>query len=254
MILVGDLGQLPPVKDRVAYDSRRRAKILWEDFKIVITLEKVYRQEGENLDQNKFRQLLTNIRDAQPTIDDWKLLMSRTTCNIPKNVNDDFDNNVHLFSTNDNVHKHNRRKLHSLREPVARVIATKLSNYSSIDDNCIDELDIELLISKRSRVMLTSNLWIEAGLVNGALGYVEEIVYKPGSAPPQLPLYVMVKFDAYSGFPFNNEHPQIVPISVVQRGSTTQIPLRLAWALTIHKSQGLTLEKATIDIGPRERT
>ena len=54
MILVGDLGQLPPVKDRVAYDSRRRAKILWEDFKIVITLEKVYREEGENLDQNKF--------------------------------------------------------------------------------------------------------------------------------------------------------------------------------------------------------
>ena len=95
-----------------------------------------------------------------------------------------------------------------------------MSNYSSLDDNCVDELDIELLISRRSRVMLTSNLWIEAGLVNGAC-YVEEIVYKLGSAPPQLPLYIMVKFDAYSGFPFNNEHLQIVPISSIQRGSTT---------------------------------
>ena len=158
MILVGDLGQLPPVKDRVAYDSRRRARILWEVFKIVITLEKVYRQEGENLDQNKFFQLLKNIRDAQPTIDDWKLLMSRTTCNIPKNVYDNFDNNVHLFSTNDNVHKHNRRKLHSLQEPVACVIATKLSNYSSVVNNCVDELDIELLISRRERHILMSNL------------------------------------------------------------------------------------------------
>ena len=168
LILVGDLGQLPPIKDRVPYDIRRCVKILWQDFNIVITLEKVYRQEGENLDQNKFRQLLTNIRDAQPTIDDWKLLMSRTTCNIPKNVNDDFDNNVHLFSTNENVHKHHRKKLYSLRELVAPLIATKLSNYSSLDNNFVDELDIELLILKRSRVMLTSNVWIEAGLVKRA--------------------------------------------------------------------------------------
>ena len=143
--------------------------------------------------------------------------------------------------------------MHSLKEPVTRVIATKLSDFCVVDGNSSDELDMELLISKHARVMLTSNLWIEAGLVNGALGYVEEIVYRPGHAPPELPLYIMVKFDNYSRFPFNNVDSKIVPICVVQRGSTTQIPLRLAWALTIHKSQGLTLEKATIDIGPTER-
>ena len=76
MILVGDLGQLPPVRDKVAYDSRRWAKILWEEFKILVTLEKVYRKNGEDLEQTKFHQLLTNLRDAKPTIDDWRLLMS----------------------------------------------------------------------------------------------------------------------------------------------------------------------------------
>ena len=55
MIMVGDLGQLPPVKDRVAYDSRSHARLLWEDFKVVITFEKFNRQDGENLEQNKFR-------------------------------------------------------------------------------------------------------------------------------------------------------------------------------------------------------
>ena len=106
------------------------------------------------MEQNKFCQFLTNIRDAQPTVDDWKLLMSQTTCNISIVINENFEKNVHLFSKNDNFCKHNRTKLHSLWELVTHHITTKLSNYGSRDDNCADELDIELLISKRSRVML----------------------------------------------------------------------------------------------------
>jgi ATP-dependent DNA helicase PIF1 len=115
-------------------------------------------------------------------------------------------------------------------------------------------LDIELLLSKDARVMLTLNLWIEASLVNGALGYVQNIVYRPGSAPPLPPSYVLMDFDSYSRIPFDDHHPQRVPIPAIDRGNTKQIPLRLAWALTIHKSQGLTLQRATIDIGPTERT
>ena len=46
---------------------------------------------------------------------------------------------------------------------------------------------------------------------------------------------------------------KIVPITHVSRGNRKQIPLHMAWALTIHKSQGLTIEKVTIDIGNVER-
>ncbi|XP_059078023.1 uncharacterized protein LOC131876600 [Cryptomeria japonica] len=113
---------------------------------------------------------------------------------------------------------------------------------------------MELLLNKNARVMLTSNLWIEAGLVNGALGYIRSIVYRPGSAPPFPLSYLLVDFDGYSGIPFDDRHPQRVPILAIDKASTKQIPLRLAWALTIHKSQGLTLDKATIDIGPTERS
>ena len=52
----------------------------------------------------------------------------------------------------------------------------------------------------------------------------------------------------YVGVRFDTANPRLVPIAPVVRGSRKQIPLKMAWALTIHKSQGLTLDRATIDI------
>ncbi|XP_059065637.1 uncharacterized protein LOC131065369 [Cryptomeria japonica] len=254
IILVGDLGQLPPVNDRPAYDSNRREKLLWGEFKTVVTLDKIFRQNGENFEQRRFCQLLTNLRDANPQIEDWKLLMTRIPANMDAANNVDFDNTVHLFSTNDNVHNHNKKMLHLLKQPIARSVATKAGSVNIVEDCSSGELELELLISKNSRVMLTSNLWIQVGLVNGALGYIQKIVYKPRSAPLEPPTYVMVEFDNYSGLPFEDHHPSTIPVTPIQKGRTLQLPLRLAWALTIHKSQGLTLPKETIDTGPRERT
>ena len=48
--------------------------------------------------------------------------------------------------------------------------------------------------------MLTSNLWVEVGLVNGAMGTVKAICYKVGQAPPHLPIAVMVQFDCCSDY------------------------------------------------------
>ena len=85
-----------------------------------------------------------------------------------------FDNNIHLFATNDNVHNHNRKKLHSLKKPVAHSITSKEGSTNPREGKT-DELDVELLLAKDARVMLTSNLWIEARLVNGALGYCKNL-------------------------------------------------------------------------------
>ena len=55
------------------------------------------------------------------------------------------------------------------------------------------------------------------------------------------------------GVPWDESFPQVVPITSIERGNKKQFPLKLAWGLTIHKSQGLTLDKATINIGKQER-
>jgi ATP-dependent exoDNAse (exonuclease V) alpha subunit len=118
-----------------------------------------------------------------------------------------------------------------------------------------------ILISKGAKVMLTMNLWASVGLCNGSTGTIIDIIYAENHAPPDLPIAVLVKFDDYCGPSFATI-PSIVPIppvtatvnvqdSILER---QQLPLTLAWALTIHKSQGMTLKKAWIDIGKRETT
>ena len=122
-----------------------------------------------------------------------------------------------------------------------------------------------------------SNLWVDVGLVNGAMGTVRAIFYSTGG-PPDVPIAVIVRFDSYSGPTFPNGTVPItpllrfdsysgptfpngtVPITPLLRSwsslgghcSRLQLPLKLAWAVTIHKSQGLTLDKVVIDVGKRE--
>ena len=105
------------------------------------------------------------------------------------------------------------------------------------------------------------NLWSEVGLCNGATGKVIDIIYADNHSPPSLPVAVIVQFDHYTGPAFIDTLPKCVPIPPVTITSKSletfherqQLPLKLAWAITIYKSQGLTLPKAWIDIGPSEK-
>jgi ATP-dependent DNA helicase PIF1 len=178
--------------------------------------------------------------------------MSRVDSKLDPTERSLFDSEIHLFATNNLVTLHNRIMLKSLNSPIARCVAehTRRKEIDVADD---DQLDREVLLCPGQRVMLTCNLWVEAGLVNGALGCIQNIFYMPGTKPPLLPMYTTVLFDKYIGAPFDINNPKVVPITPVIRGNRKQIPLKMAWALTIHKSQGLTLERATIDIGSIER-
>ena len=77
------------------------------------------------------------------------------------------------------------------------------------------------------------------------LGLVKNIFFSDGSKPPQLPMYAMVSFDDYIGLPWDIRYPKIVPITPISRGNRKQIPLCMAWDLTI--------QRETIDIDIAER-
>ncbi|CAN0330658.1 unnamed protein product, partial [Pylaiella littoralis] len=121
--------------------------------------------------------------------------------------------------------------------PVAKVTAVHTgANAKRATADTAEGLERELYLAKGAKVMLTKNLYQQVGLVNGIRGEVVELVYADDAPPPKLPLYVVVKFVGYSGG------------GLVR----TQLPLRRYWAITMHKSQGQTLAKAVIDLGPKE--
>ncbi|XP_067940335.1 uncharacterized protein [Watersipora subatra] len=100
------------------------------------------------------------------------------------------------------------------------------------------------------------------GLVNGLIGTVLRIIYCANQGPPALPAFVVCMFPDYTGPTFPPKHPNsfpVIPIKCTWTAghatlSCTGIPDDLAWGLTIHKSQGLTMTKAVIDIGHHEMT
>jgi len=102
-----------------------------------------------------------NVRDANPTTDDWKLLMSHTDASLDGPTKESFNRAMHLFATNDDVNNHNRRCLLSLNHHIARSVATSLKGKMHVDAD-EEKMEAELLISVGARVMLTSNLWTDA--------------------------------------------------------------------------------------------
>ena len=227
-------------------------------FDRAITLDQVMRQAGNDSSQQLFRNILMRLRNGELRVEDWKHLIQQT----PVEVDDDtssFDEALRLFPTTSAVSEYNITKLHSNDQPVA-VIKAVHSGAGAIKASADDAGGLEpvVCLAHGARVMLTTNLWVQVGLVNGAMGTVVAICYDDaGESPPRLPVAVTVRFDSFSGPTLSDGSVPITPLrrtwlSTDKTCSRLQLPLKLAWAVTIHKCQGMTLNKAVIDLGKKE--
>ena len=251
MIFIGDLYQLPPVvsqNERGLFASHYdgpyffNAKVMEEFALEFVELEKIYRQKDAG-----FIGILNAIRNNSATERDLAALNKRVGAALEHSLDDGYT--VHLLSTNKAAYEINSGHLDALdgREHAYRA---RIEGDFSKESYPADE---ELLLKKGAQVMLLNNepngRW-----VNGSMGAVEDIKSEPGSGEESVLVRLAdgsleeVGRHAWEMFHFNYDH-EARKVVAETAGVFRQYPLKLAWAITIHKSQGKTFENAVIDFG-----
>ena len=246
LVLVGDLYQLPPVitNQETAYFASRYATPYFfsaDAFRSisleVIELSKIYRQTNSD-----FIDLLSRIRNNTAGADDLQTLNQRLE---KPNQADDFY--ITLTTTNQMADRLNKEKLEQLP-------GRSYCSQAVIDGSFNAEYfpTAEVLELKEGAQIMFLNNDLKGRWVNGSLGKIEAIKFSEEKIR-----YLSVRLHENAKlvevFPYSWE---IFKYTLAGKeiisdvaGSFTQFPLRLAWAVTIHKSQGQTFDNVCIDIG-----
>ena len=247
VLLFGDFFQLPPVEK--AEKGFCFSSNCWKELNLkTVFLEKIYRQTD-----TKFIRSLNNIRMNSITEDDIELFQSRE---VKHNTYD--SDMLHIFSTNKEADNYNNLKFNSVKNPVHTFISEdkihKKKEIIEIDkenpQKALSKYDLmtlemfdkyckapqKLELKEGCKVMLLKNHNFAKGLINGSCGIVRKIEADS----------ILVKFDngieesiTKNTFEYYKEGELV--------SSRDQYPLRLAYGITIHKSQGMTLDKLVVD-------
>ena len=250
MIFIGDLYQLPPVVTsrekeifRGHYDSPYffSAHVFTNFPMEFMELEKIYRQHD-----NTFIEILNAIRNNAAKDPHLEMLNRRLDPNFSPPRNTFF---IYLTPTNDLADKRNREELLKIH--------SKIKTYEGIINGEFKEKDLPtektLHIKVGAQVMLLNNDKYDRW-VNGSVGRIEGLYRDPENdfdiIEVKLSEGVTVQVTPFQWEIFHyfyNEGTGSVDSEVV--GTFTQYPMRLAWAVTIHKSQGKTFDRVILDIG-----
>lgn len=242
MVFIGDLFQLPPVVtqyDKAALsqlykgpyftDSNVMSRVAFQ----TIVFEKNYRQKNP-----QFVSVLDRIRLNQTSELDIQWLNRRHDPDCSKRG----DTHIHLYNRVAEVAAHNGLELDKINMPIHRFEATMEGKFS--ESHIPADVILELKVG--ARVMFVKNDWF-LGVYNGLIGDVVDIsenmvdILVPGGRR------VVVYRAEWRQVTYKwNKMTKKVEEEVV--GTFTQFPLRLAWAITVHKSQGLTFDRVALKV------
>lgn len=246
VLFIGDLWQLPPVVKSNEWEVLRRyyagiyffnAHVMQQLHIVYIELQKIYRQE-----EAVFIQLLNNFRAHQTTEADFEVLRSRVRENFDTQKNKGF---ITLTTHNKKADSINEKALAQLKEQSFVFHAEIIGDFPEK----LFPIEPELELKKGAQVMFVKNdLNPEKRYFNGKIGFVKYVsayeieVYFPDEKNS----ITVEKYEWLNKQYIINEQTKEMEEQVV--GTFVHFPLKLAWAITVHKSQGLTFDQAVLDI------
>lgn len=246
VILSGDLFQLPPVvtedEEKLLYSHYSTPFFFSSDVVTkhpfpLLELKNIHRQKEDSA----FINILNNIRDGRYLSSDREMLNKRFKLGYEPTENDSM---VYLRTTKYNVRRHNNSKLE-------RIPSRKKELWAEIEGIFPKKLfptDNPLKLKVGAKIMLLRNDNDGMKYVNGTQGIITSIAKDENviRIKTENGDYISIEpstWEVYD-YVYKEETKTIEPRII---GSFTQFPLKLAWAVTIHKSQGMTFEKAIVD-------
>ncbi len=230
IIICGDFFQLPPVsragepQAHFAYRSK-----IWNE----MNLKVCYLSEQHRQDDDAFLSVLNDIRNDDVNEGTLGYLQERFQAEIDSDVVP-----TKLYTHNADVDGINDKELTMLdghEETYLMNTRGKANLVQLLVKSCLAPEDLRLKIG--ARVMFVKNN-LEKGYVNGTLGIVEEF------AGDHYPIISTANGKRIKAEP----ETWVVEEEGKIKAEISQVPLRLAWAITIHKSQGMSLDAAEIDL------
>ena len=245
ILFIGDLMQLPPIVKEHEWKVLNEyykspfffdAKVIENLQPLYIELDKIYRQTDE-----EFINLLNNLRTNKVTQQDINLLNKYV---MPEFRDADLPNVITLTTHNNTADSLNLKALDKITD---KVTLYKGKIEGEFPDHMYP-IDIDLKLKKGAQVMFIKNDTSSAKrYFNGKIGKVVELCDDEIKVEFDDSSTVFVETHKWENIKYElNVSTQEVEEKIA--GSFIQFPLRLAWAITVHKSQGLTFEKAVIDI------
>ncbi|MFZ2908064.1 MAG: AAA family ATPase, partial [Minisyncoccia bacterium] len=230
VVLVGDFFQLPPVSKRSSETQFAYESPIWKELNPIVC----YITEQHRQDDDDFLSVLSAIRANEVEEMHYEHLTSRTVsgADVPADA-------PKLFSHNADVDRINAEALGKLEGKSSKFRMTSAGGDSMVEGlkrGCLSPEILEL--KEGAAVMFTKNS-PQGKFVNGTLGTV--IDFETGTG---MPVIETKEGDLVTAEPMEWQVEENGKV----KASITQIPLRLAWAMTVHKSQGMSMDAAVIDL------
>ena len=246
MVFFGDMYQLPPVcvndewfilKDYYSTPYFFSAKVFEKQEIVCLELDKIFRQKDED-----FVEILNQVRNNNISKENFNRLNDRYNPDFDLENNPDFVVLTTHNAVSDDINESRLIDIDSKTFIFDAAIKGDFPEY-------LYPVEQQIVLKKGARVMFTANDHInpERLYYNGKMGTVVELednnvyVTCDGEDDP-----ILVNYETWENNTFSyNRKENSVDVKTI--GTFTQLPLRLAWAITIHKSQGLTFQKVAID-------
>ncbi|MDR1792966.1 MAG: helix-turn-helix domain-containing protein [Bacteroidales bacterium] len=246
MLYIGDMFQLPPVvKDdewgllKNYYKSPFffHAKAIEKVPLVYLELKKIYRQQQQN-----FIELLNRVRNNAVTINDLNLLNEKY---ISYNAENQADKPIVLCTHNAQADRINNAELQKLTTPLHVFTGEIEGDFP--DYALPTEMNLQLKVDAKI-MFIRNDIQEQKRFYNGKIAKITRID-EDGifAVADDSPTEIKIEKEIWENmrYDIDKEKNEIVEEIV---GSFRQYPVRLAWAITIHKSQGLTFERVIIDI------